>query len=81
MPIIVSFLESGNTSAANVDRYPDECPVCHARTTPRFVAAATQTASARQICFQCTSEPCKSLFIATYTAETALSFRLDPRSE
>jgi hypothetical protein len=76
MPIIVSFLGTSNASAANVDRYPEACPVCQVRAMPRFVAATIRAPQVRQICFQCSDEHCRSLFVATYLAETTLSFRL-----
>lgn len=76
MPILVSFLESTNSSAAKVDRFPDTCPECKVRMTPRFIAATTRAAYSRQICFQCTNEVCRALFVGTYAANGVASFRL-----
>ena len=66
MPILVSFSATSSTSAANVDRFPEACPRCHVSFVPHFVAATTRAGNARQICFQCTSEDCRALFLATY---------------
>jgi hypothetical protein len=76
MPILVSFLDGDGTRAAKVDRFPEACPLCHARSAARFIAATNRTASFRQICFQCTSVDCRALFLGTYAEEASATFRL-----
>lgn len=76
MAILVSFLDGSKTSAAIIDRFPDVCPLCHERRAPRFIAATTRTGNLRQICFQCTNESCRGLFLSAYVEENAVTFRL-----
>lgn len=76
MAILVSFLDAGKTSAAIIDRFPEACPLCHERGTPRFIAATIRTGRLRQICFQCPSEGCRGLFVSAYVEENAVTFHL-----
>lgn len=55
----------------NVDRYPDECPVCHYAGIPRFVGAARRhphdkDPRAIQAAFQCCRAECGQMFTAGY---------------
>ena len=43
MPILVSFLDSDKTCAAKIDRFPEACPMCHAQSPARFIAATNRT--------------------------------------
>ena len=76
MPILVSFSDGEKTSAAKVDRFPEQCPRCRVRSAPRFIAATVGADHTRQICFQCESPECRALFVATYDEQDAVSFRL-----
>ena len=76
MAILVSFLDGNATRAAMVDRFPDCCPWCDQRRSPRFIAATVRTGGVRQICFQCTNDGCRALFVASYREETAVNCRL-----
>ena len=83
MPILVSFLDGDGTRAAKIDRFPEACPLCHAPSTARFIAAVNRTGRFRQICFQCMNGDCRALFIATYE-EASAAFRLvscEPRRQ
>jgi hypothetical protein len=52
----------------NINRYPDECPICHANVNPKFVAAIYHEAPALLLhcAFQCTRLKCGHLFLAIY---------------
>jgi hypothetical protein len=76
MPILVSFLDGDGSRAAKVDRFPEACPLCHARSAPRFIAATNRTARSRQICFQCTTVDCRALFLGTYVEDASATSRL-----
>ncbi len=76
MALLVSFLDGEQVRAANVDRFPEACPLCEAPRAPRFIAAIVRVAHVRQICFQCTSVDCRSLFIGNYQEEAKARYRL-----
>lgn len=62
----------GKSQNFTIDRFPDECPVCHTRILPRFVEAIFEKTPGGALhllqgAFQCTTEKCHQLFVATYS--------------
>jgi hypothetical protein len=61
----------GSSTGLSYSYTPDECPVCHTSTHPKFAQAvcigiANKPESKLQILFQCTKDGCQQTFIATY---------------
>ena len=48
--------------------YPNECPRCHVRMSPKYIGTFTRDISSPEVeeSFQCTNEHCGRLFIAVY---------------
>ena len=53
----------------NIDRHPDQCPICHAKVIPTPIAATLRTASAGvEIAYVCPNRNCREMFIAYFDA-------------
>ena len=69
---------SGQTMNVAIDRYPDECPICHTSVYPLFLEVTTYLDRPRRVqsVFRCTKQDCGQLFIGTYSHTESKSFTL-----
>ena len=67
---------SGGNKNVQIDKYPDECPICHTSVYPKFFGmTAYLTRPIRiQSVFQCTKHECGQLFIGTYNKSEGTFF-------
>jgi len=59
----------GNKYDIDIDRFPDECPICHSKVfSQRLTARFPREVDSEeiQIVFQCTNYDCESVFVSTY---------------
>jgi len=73
---------AGQGNQVQIDKYPDECPICHTSVYPKFLdETAYLTRPIRiQSVFRCTKIECEQLFIATYNKNDSTFFlaRVEP---
>jgi hypothetical protein len=67
--VVVNY-PTGQQLNLYVDRYPDECPVCHTSVQPIFLTGRTldgpPSYAKADLAFQCTKHGCQSVFIGRY---------------
>jgi hypothetical protein len=56
----------GQSIHFEVEKLPDECPICHAHVSPISQSGVQTSNSTAQIPFLCTSDACRSMFIGYY---------------
>jgi len=69
---------SGGNKNVQIDKYPDECPICHTNIYPKFlgVTALLKKPTRIQSVFQCTKSECEQVFIGTYFFIKGLAYIL-----
>ena len=70
--------DDGVDHSVGLDKYPDECPICHIAIYPKFLGLSTfnRSPTTVQTIFRCTRNACGKLFVATYTQLSGNSFGL-----
>lgn len=69
IPLHAHTLAGEQIAGVRIDRYPDTCPLCHTHVLPKLcfaVAASGKPTDQVHLAFQCTSNNCELLFVASY---------------
>jgi len=74
--IINAINIAGQGNKVQIDKYPDECPICHTSVYPKFLNVTTyiQKPLRIQSVFRCTKPECEQLFIGTYNKNDGTFF-------
>lgn len=67
---------NGGQSAVNIDRPPEQCPICHHFLQPVDCGVAYVRSNTLEKMFRCPRENCERLFIARYTQQSPGQFGL-----